>query len=250
MWLTAIRLTAIKLVPMLFFLAFSACSEAGPDLTQGTSTTGPGPQPTPSLTAVAEPVGFGDGLGGGERPALPRWVRRMPIDTLQASMTKVAGSDVNDTPIEWKVGAANGFSDAAGAFGKALGRPDYRVSTDENELSTALYMKIVGDAARDICFQMAKNDMARSDVTARALFPKVAADGSASEAEETANLQYLLVRFIGLSVPATDSMITVLRAVYQAGKDTAVPGAVLSASAEGWRGVCVTLFESPLFHNN
>jgi hypothetical protein len=46
-------------------------------------------------------------------------------------------------------------------------------------------------------------------------------------------------------------MLPALRKVYDAGVASVTsPGGELTAPAEGWRGVCVTLFESPLFHND
>jgi hypothetical protein len=188
-------------------------------------------------------------LFGGPRPPLGRSVRRMPIDTLQAAMTRVAGADVQGNPIEWKVNGRNGFSD--GAFGKALGRPDFQAATEENGVSSALYLKFVGDAARDICFQMAKNDLKRSDPATRVLFPKAPADGTATAAQEVENTRYLALRFLGLRLAEDDPMIPAILAVQDAGEAAAVPaGAELTPAAEGWRGVCVALFESPLFHND
>ena len=222
--------------------------------TNDTNTPTPSPtsttpeSPTLPTAAVTPEAGPGE-LDGGERPPLGRPVRRLPLDTLQAAMTRVAGTDVVGKPLEWKVGGVNGFSDAA--FGKALGRPDFRASTDENGVSSALYLKFVGDAARDLCMQMAKNDTLRDDPTERALFPKTDHGGVATEEQETANLRYLVLRFLGLRVGAGDPMIAGLREVFHAGRDSAVAaGNELSPSAEGWRGVCVTLFESPLFHND
>lgn len=189
-------------------------------------------------------------LGGGALPGPARGVRRMRIDTLQAAMTKIAGPDVYGNPIIWRVNGKDGFSDAA--FGKALGRPDFQSSTDESPVSNALYLKFVGDAARDICSQMAKSDMKRVDPNSRALFPKAPVDGTATDAQITENIQYLVLRFLGLRVLADDPMVTNLRGVYDAGVLTfpAPNGGELVAAAEGYRGVCVALFESPLFHND
>jgi hypothetical protein len=196
------------------------------------------------VTADGTPVGTPPDLGG----VLPtmRGTRRMNIDTLQASMTRVAGNDIQGAPIRWRQGNKDGFSDDA--FGKALGRPDYRMSTDESGVSNALYMKFVGDAARDICMQMAEADLKRAG-DARVLFPKVPVDGAATDAQITENLRYLVLRFLGLRVAADHEMIAPLRAVYDAG--AAIPaGGALPPRAEGFRGVCVALFESPLFHND
>jgi hypothetical protein len=83
------------------------------------------------------------------------------------------------------------------------------------------------------------------------LFPKTEADGSATDEQEVANVRYLVLRFLGLRVSPDDAMVEPLRAVFHAGKGSAVQaGGELTPAAEGWRGVCVTLFESPLFHND
>ena len=237
-----------------------ACSGADPkadskdpgDTSTSTKTTAPPdeeePWQHPSVSAESESGMAPGDLAGGPLPPPSRAVRRMRIDTLQAAMTKVAGNDVYGAPIEWKVSGKNGFSDAA--FGKALGRPDFQASTEESGMSSALYLKFVGDAARDICSQMAKNDQLRTDPAARVLFPKAPVESAASDAQITANLRYLVLRFLGLRVAEDDPMIPGLRAVYDAGVQTAVPGAQILPAAEGWRGVCVALFESPLFHND
>lgn len=189
-------------------------------------------------------------FGPGPLPPASRSVARMRIDTLQASMTAVAGKDVYGNPIIWKYNGNNGFSDSA--FGKALGRPDFQTSTEESTVSNALYLKFVGDAARDICMQMAKNDLLRTDPATRALFPKVPVDGKETDAQISENLRYLVLRFLGLRLPDADPMIPALRAVYDAGV-ASVPepnGGELPKQAEGWRATCVALFESPLFHND
>jgi hypothetical protein len=227
--------------------ALPACAEPP---AKGKDPTGDPPVwEHPTVGAEADSQPGPDDVFGGPRPPLGRSVRRMPIDTLQAAMTKVAGTDVYGNPIEWKVNGKNGFSDAA--FGKALGRPDFQAATEENGVSSALYLKFVGDAARDICFQMAKNDLKRTDATTRILFPKAPVDGTATAPQETENLRHLVLRFLGLRVPEADPMIPALQAVQDAGEAAAVPaGAELTPAAEGWRGVCVALFESPLFHND
>ncbi|AKT37435.1 hypothetical protein [Chondromyces crocatus] len=205
----------------------------------------------PGVGAEGTPGESPGDLGGGARPGQSRSVRRMTIDVLQASMARVAGRDVHGNPIIWQFNGRDGFSD--GAFGRALGRPDFQSSTEEGTVSNALYLKFVGDAARDVCTQMAKNDLLRNDASTRSLFPEAPWDGVATEAQVTRNVQHLLLRFLGLRVSASDPMVPALREVYQTGVDRfAVPGGggELTPAAEGWRGVCVALFESPLFHND
>ncbi|MBK8256134.1 MAG: hypothetical protein IPK82_26130 [Polyangiaceae bacterium] len=233
-------------------LALVACSKGEPTQEPKQKDTSQEQQPEwqhPTVDANGDSQPGPDDLFGSPRPPMGRSVRRMPLDTLQAAMTKVAGNDVYGNPIEWKVNGKNGFSDAA--FGKALGRPDFQASTQENAVSSALYLKFVGDAARDICFQMAKNDQKRDQVDTRTLFPKAPVDGTATDAQKTENAQYLILRFLGLRVETDHPMVEALLTVQATGEANAVAaGAELTPAAEGWRGACVTLFESPLFHND
>lgn len=179
----------------------------------------------------------------------PNEATRMKLDVLAASMSRVAGEDVNGKPIEWIVNGKNGFSDEV--FGKALGRPDFQSTTEEQTVSSALYLKFVGDAARAMCTTMAKTDLARMDAEARVLFPRAPATGTLTDAQITENLQYLALRFLGLQLGADAKLIGGLRSVFDAGAALDMPeGAELDNRAEAWRGVCVALFEHPLFHNN
>lgn len=230
-------------------LVAAGCSKEGPKTTDpGETGDGDKPWEHPSVPAGGDSQALPVDLAGGPLPPPSRSVRRMTIDTLQAAMSKVAGNDIYGAPIEWKYSGKNGFSD--GAFGKALGRPDFQSSTDEAGVSSALYLKFVGDAARDVCSQMAKNDQKRTDAATRSLFPKAPVDAPATDAQIGDNLRYLMLRFLGLRVAEGDPMLVNLRAVYDAGVASAAPGAEITPAAEGWRGVCVALFESPLFHND
>ncbi|APR84772.1 Hypothetical protein A7982_10121 [Minicystis rosea] len=230
-------------------LALAACNGSG----TGTATTTGGKHDDgdpPGVPVEETTQAAPHDLGAGTKPPPRRGVQRMRIDTLQASMTKVAGNDVYGNPIRWMYNGVDGFSDAA--FGKALGRPDYQTSTDESTVPNALYLKFVGDAARDICMQMAKNDQKRADPATRTLFPKAPVDGTATSEQIAENLRYLVLRFLGLRIAADDAMIPALQKVYDAGvASVSLPnGGELTPAAEGYRGVCVALFESPLFHND
>ncbi len=234
------------------------CQKTSPPSSGSGEDPGPGPGPDPTSQPWEHPKTGAEGssvdvpadLKGGLLPPPSRAVRRMRIDTLQASMTKVAGNDVYGKPIEWKYNGQNGFSDAA--FGKALGRPDFQASTSEAGVSSALYLKLVGDAARDICMQMVKNDLLRQDASTRSLFPKAPVDGKATDAQIEDNLKYDVLRFLGVRLADKDPMIAPLRGVYDAGvASIASPnGGDIPPAAEGWRAVCIALFESPLFHND
>jgi hypothetical protein len=227
----------------------SSESSGSPDASSSSgSPSGGGQAPEDSVAVDVESVEGPHGLEGSERPELGRDARRLRIDALEAAMIRVAGTDIDGQPLQWKVNGVNGFSDAS--FGKALGRPDYRNVTDENPTSSALYLKLVGDAARNLCTQMVRNDLRRSDASSRVLFPRAAVDGSATAADVDDNLRYLLLRFLGLRVAADHPMVGSLRGVYEAGRASMPAGGTTPPEAEGWRGVCVALYESPLFHND
>ncbi|MEO7329761.1 MAG: hypothetical protein ABI193_14370 [Minicystis sp.] len=256
--MSARPLALLSLCPLLSALAMTAligCDRGlvddHPSLsTPGTAAVPDPPWVHPTVGADGKAIDVPADLGAGALPPPSRGVRRMRIDTLQAAMTRVAGNDIYGVPIEWKVNGKNGFSD--GAFGKALGRPDFQTSTEEATVSNALYLKFVGDAARDTCSQMARNDQKRADPKTRTLFPQAPVDGSATDAQIADNVGYLGLRFLGLRLDPSDTMIPALRKVYDAGvlSVQAPNGGELTPAAEGWRGVCVTLFESALFHND
>ncbi len=226
------------LVAALSAVALAACSdEPSPATSAGDPPFTVDPE-TETLPEAELPVSYA-----------PNSATRMKLDALSASMSRIAGNDVNGKPIEWIVGGKNGFSDEM--FGKALGRPDFQSTTEEQTVSSALYLKFVGDAARAVCTTMAKTDLGRADATERVLFPLAPPEGALSDTQVTENLQYLALRFLGLKLPADAQLITGLRVVFDAGSALDIPeGAELDARAEGWRGVCVALFEHPLFHNN
>ena len=176
-----------------------------------------------------------------------RWARRIQIDRLQATLPRVAGNDHNGVPIVWTVNGKDALGDDV--FGEVLGRPDYVVRTEENPASSSLYLKFMRDMARDVCTQMVSADMKRNEAAEHTLWRFAPVDGTATEEQVTENLQYLLLRFLGMKVDASHELLVDFRAVFEAGvKSTGFEPTSTTAQAEGWRGVCIGLFESPLFH--
>ncbi|MFP6684922.1 MAG: hypothetical protein VB934_09420, partial [Polyangiaceae bacterium] len=176
-----------------------------------------------------------------------RWARRLQIDRLQATLPRVAGSDANGQPITWIVNGKDGLSDDV--FGVVLGRPDYVVRTEENPAPSSLYLKFMRDMARDVCTKMVAADMARDESAEHTLWRFVPVDGTATDTQITENLQYLLLRFLGMKVDASHELVIDYRTVFDAGiSSTGLESSTTKAQAEGWRGVCIGLFESPLFH--
>jgi hypothetical protein len=207
-------------------------------------------QAHPSTTAPdgvdveSESQGDVGAIDSEDTPHATRAVRRLPIDVLQASLPIVAGNDATGAPVQWRVGDQDALSDDV--FGKVLGRPDYVAATEESRAPSSLYVKFVGDMARDVCHQRAQNDLKMDEPTLWRFAP---VDGSATDVQITDNLRYLVLRFLGMRLDAEDPYIAKLRKVFDAGRATVQDEwAGGLPDVEGWRGVCIGLFESPAFH--
>ncbi|MFP6683814.1 MAG: hypothetical protein VB934_03840 [Polyangiaceae bacterium] len=189
-----------------------------------------------------------------------RQVRRISLDSLQASLGIVAGNDIHGQPIYWR--AAYGVnkiqfdglnSGGYSKFGDELGRPNYLTETEESVLTTALYMKFMRDLATNVCSQMVEADRAYgpSSLPAgdRNLWRFAPVSTPASEEQVTQNLQYLVLRFLALKATSDAPLVASLREVYRAGEtSTGHLSGDEDAQIEGWRGVCIAMLESPLFH--
>lgn len=222
-------------------VAMVACAEK-------TSLPGPGQTAPPSAQDASRESG--DDVAAIDSDATvmaTRWARRLQIDRLQATLPRVAGSDENGQPITWLVNGKEGLSD--GVFGVVLGRPDYVIRTEENPAPSSLYLKFMRDMARDVCTKMVAADMARDESAEHNLWRFAPVDKAATDTQMTENLQYLLLRFLGMKVDASHELVIDYRAVFDAGiSSTGLETSSTKAQAEGWRGVCIGLFESPLFH--
>lgn len=169
--------------------------------------------------------------------------RKLSVDELRASVSVAAGVDENGEPIRWLVDGEDALSDDK--LGKVLGRPDYVAVTAEPELPSALYVKFVRDMARDVCNRMVQADLARSGEPS--LWRHAPYAAPPSDAELDRNLQYLALRFLGVALEVDDPLIVALRDVYRASEQSYQSGP-LTPQIEGWRGVCIALFEEPAFH--
>ena len=171
-------------------------------------------------------------------------LRKMTVDELQASIPIVAGNDEVGEPIRWLVSGEDALGDDV--FGKILGRPDYVAVTAEAELPSTLYVKFVRDMARDVCDRIVRADAVRPQ-SESTLWPYAPPAGAPSADQLTLNLQYLMLRFLGHKAEAGDEMLESLRAVYVASEAGYTTGSS-TPQIEGWRGVCIALFEDPAFH--
>ncbi|MEW6433168.1 MAG: hypothetical protein AB1730_16815 [Myxococcota bacterium] len=243
----------VRGVVLVSALAVAACSEpTGPSTPQGPSVTvgNPGdvlPVDHPPVVATGGgaggggEVGGGAGGGGGDGVA-SAWSQRLTVRQLANSMPVALGGNT------WQVGAQNGF-DARRA---TLGEPDYIAVVDENLEPSALYLKFMGDAARDGCTRAANADasLAQSQRTLTR-FVGLADTVTSNRAGVDENLRYLKLRFHGVKVqPGDDAPIAGLRTLF----DTAVKAAAGTATPtqahvkEGWRAVCVALLTAPEYH--
>jgi len=209
----------------------SACGGAGDEETVKATNAPKGPVPN----VDAEPVPVGG-------------VRRLTVDELQGSVPVVAGKDETGKAIQWTVKKNTVFIDAYSdeAFGATLGRPDYVVSTIENAQPTSLYVKFARDMSLDVCNKIVKADLARAPGAPMTLWRKTKVDGTATAADDLANTEYLILRFLGLKVAADDPMVVSLEKVRA--EAMANPKMGTNPAAEGWRAVCIALLQDPAFH--
>ena len=169
--------------------------------------------------------------------------RRLTLAQLKDSLPVVLRGQT------WKVGAANGFDARAGT----LGVPDYVSSVEENLETTPLYLKFMGDMARDACNRALVADAAEVDPQKRSLLRFVEAQDTVNNNPQKvdANLRYLRLSFLGLYTPESDAAsLAPLRELFHQSVLAASGGAVPTRAhvAEGWRTVCVALLTSPEFH--
>ena len=176
-------------------------------------------------------------------------IRRMTVDEVGASVPVVAGKDENGNTITWTVKKNSVTVDgyATEGYGASLGRPDYVVVTAENPDPSPLYAKFARDMALDVCGKIMKADLARTAGEPMTLWRKTPVDGTATAATNQENMQYLILRFLGLRVPAGDPMLAALENVRaEAAANPKDPAG--NAEAQGWHAVCVALFQDPAFH--
>lgn len=176
-------------------------------------------------------------------------IRRLTVDEVGASVPIVAGKDENGNTITWTVKKGSNTFDgyANEGYGASLGRPDYVNVTAENPEPSPLYAKFARDMALDVCGKMLKADLARPVGEQTTLWRKTKVDGTGTSATNQENMQYLILRFLGLRVTTSDPMLAALETVRaEAAANPKDPAS--NAEAQGWHAVCIALFQDPAFH--
>ncbi len=212
-------LTGSLLALMAFGCEAPPAGEAGPGKdTVEAAPTGPG------LPIDHPPV---------EEPPTSSKMRRLSLAQLRNAISTVLGKDVNGKPITWMVTTTtSGFT----RYAATLGEADYVNITEDDLEPSALYLKFVGDAARDVCTRALDADAKRTSAADRVLLRHVE-PGDTVALEPAAvdqNLRYLKLRFHGIKLhPSDEAGIAPLRKLFE---------------AAGWHAVCVALLTDPEFH--
>jgi hypothetical protein len=217
-------------------VALASCT-TGSDSKPKVSVTDEGP-----VMPLDHPPLDGTGGGTGSVTAKSAWSQRLTNRQEAASMAIALGGNT------WMVGSTVGF-DARKA---TLGEPDYVTVVDENLEPSSLFLKFMGDGARDGCTRTLTAD-ATAAANARVVMRLVGLTDTvtSNKANVDANLRYLKLRFHGVKVAdADDAPIASLRKLFddtvKAAAGTSTPTA--ANVKEGWRTVCVALLQAPEYH--
>ncbi len=221
---------------MFTLLALFACNPEAPPV----DTTPPVVEPPPEPPAVVtDPLGtfqVHPPVGPDEAP--DRDWRRMDIDQLRASLARVSGG------IQWNLSTTDVPDlDEFQRLSATLGKPDYVQSTQENLEPTLLFQKFLDDAAVHVCTQLVATDSAKPQ-NERVFF--VHAERNADPFDDAdaieANVQYLVLRYHGRSVPLGDARLEPWTFLYESTHQ------VTHDSGAAWRAVCVGLITHPDFY--
>ena len=180
-----------------------------------------------------------------EEEAPYRSRRRMDLDQLNAALKTVSGG------FEWEVNGENQFEELA----STLGKPDFDTLTQEDLDPSAMFLKFLDDASRDICFRLVEQDVQRTEST-RVLFHLASPEDTLANAPNAIelNMVYLLKRFHGMSSIAScedceegdpNALGNELQQwvwLYQAAEH------VSSSPQDAWRTVCIALINHPDFY--
>ena len=192
-------------------------------------------------TGTSSPVGM-DPDGRSELlPEVPPQVldlrdrRRMDLDQLKAAIAVVSAGRTWVDP--------NNGRDLFDDLAATLGKPDYAQTTTEDLSVSPLFMKFLGDAARQICDRMAEEERTM-DATERVLYPLVAADDSLLSNHDAVlqNLSQLLLLYHGRALPADSAELNPWEWLFESATF------VTNDPVKGWRTVCVGLISHPDFY--
>lgn len=137
----------------------------------------PSPRPVPVEPVPVAPA----------EPGPSRRLRRLTAEQFAASLEVATGR------------AWSSFEQHAAT----LGRPDFVQSTEQGEQFSAVFLRIVDEAAREVCADAVRADRSAEVPANRPILGSMQL-GTASESERRANLRRLLLRFHGHDVTRDD----------------------------------------------
>ncbi len=175
--------------------------------------------------------------------------RRVSIQQLEDSLPLLFGNETIGTPPVQRPITWSGFASRS----STLGEPDFIVSVEENLESSPLYLKFMGDMAREVCGKSVKAEASIAKPEDRHLQRFVNRTDwlPAQKAAIDKNLKHLKLVFHGTKVgDADDASIEPYRKLFEEAVTAAAAGGTVSETKiqEGWRTVCVAFLTSPEFH--
>lgn len=183
----------------------------------------------------------------GADPWRPR--RRMDVAQLDRSIRAVTGD------IGWETWRRNGTEWEVNvrqfdAFADTLGVPDYINGTSEELGVSLLFLKLLDDAARNVCRRLADREGGSGqpyDGEAQGIFAPV--DVNAAEPEQADvdhALSSLLLRFHGRPVAVGSDELVPWRELHAR---IAASATARETPRRAWEGVCVALLTHPDFYS-
>ena len=179
--------------------------------------------------------------------SLNRTRRRMNLDQLNLAIRQVTGG------LWWSEVRNNQEEDLFVTLSDTLGKPDYVQSTTEDLTPSALFLKFLDDAARQVCDKRITLDLeAMNDPRIESapdsikLWGGLSLETSMQEDSQAveAQIRALVLRFHSHQLPDGDSArLAYWRWLFETA--TFVDGQPLS----GWRALCVALINHPDFYS-
>ena len=158
---------------------------------------------------------------------------RIHIDQLKASINEVTGG------INWVYGNNSSWWDKKKA---ELGVPDYMTSVIELREPTLLFVKLVGDAARDICPKVLASDVKKPAEDRVFLLVADPADTyESAPGNVKANLSKLVLKYHGRYFPPDDPRLQPWVNLFVSGTQA------VADPTKVWTAVCVALMTHPDF---
>ncbi len=204
------HLSLLACVPLVLF----GCSRSE------TGTLTPVQNAHPELTPLPDPDAQGGNVG--------RAPRRLTVAQLKESINVATGR----------------YWTGLDALAPSLGKADFALTNTESIDANLVFAKFLEDGARTVCDQTSAADQAQLTQSLRILSPEVPAIDPtlATDAQISANLDYLALRFWGAQLGADEKLVYA-----DLFKKAAVRAKSIGSRKQAWGVVCVALITDPRF---